>query len=132
MTKVGLEAIVKSTTLESNKSLVLLGKLSVESDHVTLKSPYRRSNTGSLERKSETPIVGAPSALAISPDQQTLYIGHRNSQELSSHRLNQTTGGNRSGYVVKTGIIPQFATADRWLEAETGRRRHAERLHGRR
>jgi 6-phosphogluconolactonase (cycloisomerase 2 family) len=49
-------------------------------------------NTGRLERKAEAPIAGAPSALAISPDRQTLYIGHRNSNELSSHRINQTTG----------------------------------------
>ena len=49
-------------------------------------------NTGHLERKTEAPIVGAPSALAISPDRQTLYVGHRNSHELSSHRINQTTG----------------------------------------
>ena len=41
-------------------------------------------------------------------------------------------GGNRSGYVVKTGITPQFATSDRGTEAEKGRFRHAERPHGRR
>ena len=40
--------------------------------------------------------------------------------------------GNRSGYVVKTGITPPFATSDRWMEAEKGRLRHAERPHGRR
>ena len=40
--------------------------------------------------------------------------------------------GNRSGDVVKTGIMPPFATSVRWPEAEMERLRHAERLHGRR
>ena len=39
---------------------------------------------------------------------------------------------NRSGYVVKTGIMPQFATSDCCLEAETERLCHGERLQARR
>ena len=39
---------------------------------------------------------------------------------------------NRSGYVVKTGIMPPFATSDRWPEAEKERVHHATLPHGRR
>ena len=61
--------------------------------------------TGSLERKFETAAPGAPSASAISLDRRTLYVGHRNSNELSSHRINQDTGE-----LTQIGIIPLDAS----------------------
>ncbi len=70
-------------------------------------------NTGSLERMAEALIVGAPSALAISPDRQTLYIGHRNSKELSSHRLNQTTGELTQVGKIAVEASPTYLATDR-------------------
>jgi 6-phosphogluconolactonase len=70
-------------------------------------------NTGSLARKAEAPIVGAPSALAISPDRQTLYIGHRNTNELSSHRINQGTGELTQVGKISVDASPTYLAADR-------------------
>ena len=34
-------------------------------------------DTGRLGPQAAVPVVGGPSVLAISPDQRTLYVGHR-------------------------------------------------------
>jgi 6-phosphogluconolactonase len=51
------------------------------------------TETGNLTAKSEMPVPGGPSALAISPNRNVLYVGHRGSSELSSFRIDQATGG---------------------------------------
>ena len=53
------------------------------------------AGTGKLTPKAEVPAAGGPSASAISPDRKTLYVGHRNSQEISSYRTDPDTGGLR-------------------------------------
>ena len=39
------------------------------------------AGTGKLTPKSEMPVPGGPSPLAISPDRKVLYVGHRGSQK---------------------------------------------------
>ena len=51
------------------------------------------TETGKLTPKSETPVPGGPSPLAISPDRRVLYAGHRGSSEISRWRA--VAGGPR-------------------------------------
>ena len=48
------------------------------------------AGTGTLTPKSEVPVAGGPSPLAISPDRTVLYVGHRNVPGISSFRLTRT------------------------------------------
>ena len=71
------------------------------------------AETGKLTPKSEIPIVGGPSALAISPDKTVLYVGHRSSQEISSHRIDQATGGLTQNGKVSVDAAPTYLATDR-------------------
>ena len=71
------------------------------------------AGTGKLAPKSEVPLVGAPSASAISPDQKVLYVGHRNSQEISSFQIDQDTGGLAQIGKVSVPSGPTFLATDR-------------------
>jgi 6-phosphogluconolactonase len=51
------------------------------------------AQTGQLTRQGEVPAAGGPSVMAISPDRRTLYVGHRTRPAISSHRIDQGTGG---------------------------------------
>src|SRR5229473_4358072 len=51
------------------------------------------ADTGQLTRQAEVPVAGGPSVMAISPDRQVLYAGHRTSPAISSYRIDQKTGG---------------------------------------
>ena len=51
------------------------------------------AGTGKLTPKGELPVAGGPSSSAISPDGKSLYVGHRNSNEMSSYRIDPETGG---------------------------------------
>ena len=42
------------------------------------------SESGKLMPKAEVVLTGGPSSLAIGPDRNTLYVGHRTSSEISS------------------------------------------------
>ena len=46
--------------------------------------------TGRLTRTAEIPMPGGPSLLAIRPNRQCLYVGHRQVPEISSHRTSST------------------------------------------
>ena len=48
--------------------------------------------TGRLTRTAEIPMPGGPSLLAIRPNRQCLYVGHRQVPEISSHRIDPATG----------------------------------------
>ena len=71
------------------------------------------AETGGLERKAEAPMPGGPSALAISLDGQVLYVGHRTSNELSSHRIDQGTGGLAQIGKVSLEASPTYLASDR-------------------
>src|SRR5215472_2563639 len=69
--------------------------------------------TGRLTRTAEIPMPGGPSLLAIRPNRQCLYIGHRQVPEISSHRIDPATGA-----LTRTGSIappdpPGFLATDR-------------------
>jgi 6-phosphogluconolactonase len=69
--------------------------------------------TGELTSQAEVPVAGGPSALAISPDQNVIYVGHRTSQEISSHRIDQDTGGLTLTGKVAVPAAPTFLSTDR-------------------
>ena len=71
------------------------------------------AGTGKLTLKSEAPVAGAPSASAISPDRKTFYVGHRNSQEMSSYRINPDTGGLTQIGKVSLQAGPTYLAPDR-------------------
>ena len=69
--------------------------------------------TGNLTPKSEMPVTGGPSPLAISPDRKHLYVGHRGSSELSSFRIDQNTGGLTQSGTISLEAAPTFLSTDR-------------------
>ena len=71
------------------------------------------AGTGKLTPKAELPAAGGPSASAISPDRRTFYLGHRNSQEMSSFRIDPGTGGLTQIGKVPLQASPTFLATDR-------------------
>jgi 6-phosphogluconolactonase len=71
------------------------------------------ATTGKLTPKSELPVPGGPSPLAISPDRHVLYVGHRGSAAISSFRIDQATGGLRQNGTVALKAAPTFLSTDR-------------------
>ena len=71
------------------------------------------AGTGKLTPKTEVPAAGGPSASAVSPDRKTLYLGHRNSQEMSSFRIDPDTGGLTQIGKVSLQAAPTFLATDR-------------------
>ena len=71
------------------------------------------AGTGKLTPKTEVPVSGGPSLLAISPDRRVLYVGHRTVPEISSYRINQDTGGLTRNGTVSPEDAPAFLSTDR-------------------
>ena len=71
------------------------------------------AGTGKLTAKAEVPVAGGPSSSAISPDRKTLYVGHRNSNEMSSYRIDPDTGGLTQIGKVSLLASPTFLSTDR-------------------
>jgi 6-phosphogluconolactonase len=69
--------------------------------------------TGRLTRQAEVPVAGGPSVLAISPDRQVLYVGHRTQPAISSFRIDQRTGGLTLQATVSPEHGPTFLAPDR-------------------
>ena len=71
------------------------------------------AETGHLTPKAEVPVSGGPSLLAISPDRNVLYAGHRVMPKISSFRIDPSTGGlTQNGTVAPEGS-PAFLSTDR-------------------
>ena len=49
--------------------------------------------TGKLAWQEDVAVDGGPAPLAIDPGKNFLYVGKRGSQEISSYRIDQSTGG---------------------------------------
>jgi 6-phosphogluconolactonase len=49
--------------------------------------------TGTLAWQEDVAVDGGPAPLAIDPSKNFLYVGRRGSQEISSYRIDQRTGG---------------------------------------
>ena len=71
------------------------------------------AETGRLARQAEVPVAGGPSVLAISPDRQVLYVGHRTHPAISSFRIDQRTGGLTLQGTVSPEHAPTFLAPDR-------------------
>ena len=69
--------------------------------------------TGKLDREQEYTLSGAPSSLAISPNGRTLYVGHRTSGQISSHRIDSSTGALTENGRVNPGTAPTYLATDR-------------------
>ena len=48
--------------------------------------------TGGLEHRGDAAVPGRPAPLAISLDRRTLYVGRRDELEITSYRVDRTTG----------------------------------------
>ena len=69
--------------------------------------------SGALTIAGEETVDGGPSLLAISPDRRTLYAGHREVPEITSHSIDQQTGElTQTGSVTPPGT-PAFLSTDR-------------------
>ena len=71
------------------------------------------AGTGELTARGEIPVAGGPSASAIGPNRKSLYVGHRNSNEMSSYRINPDTGGLTQIGKVSLEASPTFLSTDR-------------------
>jgi 6-phosphogluconolactonase len=71
------------------------------------------ADSGQLTRKAEAPVSGGPSVLAISPNRQMLYVGHRGVPAISSFRIDQGTGGLTPRGTVSLAHAPTFLAPDR-------------------
>ena len=69
--------------------------------------------SGKLTPKSDVTVSGGPSALAINPDRNVLYVGHRGSEAISSFRIDQDTGSLTQSGTVSVGAAPTFLATDR-------------------
>jgi 6-phosphogluconolactonase len=69
--------------------------------------------TSQLTPKGEVPVSGGPSLLALSPDRQVLYVGHRNVPGISSFRIDSDTGGLTQSGTVAPEAPPTFRATDR-------------------
>ena len=71
------------------------------------------AGTGKLAPKAEVPVAGGPFLLAISPDREVLYVGHRGVPEISSYRINHATGELTQNGTVSPEDTPAFLSTDR-------------------
>src|SRR5688500_2607663 len=69
--------------------------------------------SGQLAPKAEVPIPGGPSLLAISPDHQVLYAGHRIVPGISSYRIDHASGGLTKHGAVALEDPPAYLATDR-------------------
>jgi 6-phosphogluconolactonase len=69
--------------------------------------------TGQLDWQEEVAVEGGPAPLAISPDKTVLHVGRRGAQQLSSYRIDQSSGGlSLIGSVLLEGE-PVYVSTDR-------------------
>jgi len=71
------------------------------------------ADTGRLTRQADVPAAGGPSVLALSPDRQVLYVGHRMRPAISSFRIDQGTGELMLQNSVPSEHAPTYLAADR-------------------
>src|SRR6266404_9925207 len=71
------------------------------------------ADTGQLTPRAEVPAVGGPSVMALSPDQRTLYVGHRTQPTISSFRIDPNSGGLTLLETVAPAHAPTFLAPDR-------------------
>ena len=71
------------------------------------------ADSGALTLRSEIPMSGGPSPLAISPGRDVMYVAHRGPAEITSHAIDPETGElTPNGSVTPEGQ-PGFLATDR-------------------
>src|SRR4029453_6956393 len=71
------------------------------------------ATTGQLTPHTAAPVAGGPSVLALSPDRQILYVGHRGQPAISSFRIDPATGGLPPPGAGASTHAPTFLAPDR-------------------
>jgi len=71
------------------------------------------ADTGKLTPKASVAVSGGPSLLAISPNRNVLYVGHRSVPEISSWRIDHDSGGLTQYGTVSPEYAPTFLSTDR-------------------
>src|SRR5438552_12524462 len=71
------------------------------------------ADSGRLTAQAEVPASGGPSVMAISPDRQVLYVGHRAQPAITSFRIDHATGGLTPQGTVSAEHAPTFLATDR-------------------
>ena len=71
------------------------------------------ATTGQLTPHATVAVAGGPSVLALSPDRQMLYVGHRTVPAISSFRIDPATGGLTPQGRVTATHAPTFLAPDR-------------------
>jgi 6-phosphogluconolactonase (cycloisomerase 2 family) len=71
------------------------------------------ADTGQLTPQADVPLSGGPSVLAISPNRQVVYVGHRSVPTISSFRIDHRTGGLTLQGTVPQEHAPTFLAPDR-------------------
>jgi 6-phosphogluconolactonase len=70
-------------------------------------------DSGRLTPSAPVQAAGGPSVMAISPDTERLYVGHRTRLAISSFRIDQDTGGLTLQQTVSVEHAPTFLAPDR-------------------
>jgi len=71
------------------------------------------SESGQLSPRAEVPVVGGPSVMALSPDQQKVYVGTRTEPAISTYGIVQGTGSLTLQGSAATKHAPTFLAPDR-------------------
>src|SRR5437899_8081656 len=71
------------------------------------------SDSGRLTPRQSLPVAGGPSVMALSPDRQVLYVGHRTGQQISSFPIDAPTGALIQQGSVAASNAPTFLAPDR-------------------
>ena len=69
--------------------------------------------TGKLTPRVEVSIPGGPFTMAISPDRKFLYVGCRETPQISSFQINQNNGGLTHNGTVSLEANPTYISTDR-------------------
>ena len=70
-------------------------------------------DTGALQPRGEVPVSGGPSALALNPDRNRLYVGHRNSNQLSTFSVDSSDGSLSLLSTIPLQESPTYLSTDR-------------------
>jgi len=68
---------------------------------------------GQLSSQAEVPLAGGPSVMALSPDQQKVYVGTRSEPAISTYQIDQGTGRLTLQGSASTKHAPTFLAPDR-------------------
>lgn len=69
--------------------------------------------SGRLAKQADLTSPGSPSVMAVSPDRQTLYVGHRAQPSIASYRIDPANGGLSLLSTAAQADAPTFLAPDR-------------------